>query len=71
MKEIAFFEMFCVKTYFEINSIQTIQFLFIKQFTLRHIGDAHINSMKHLFKLVYLKGKMYKSNPATIEDLKH
>ena len=65
------YEIFCVKTYFEINSIQTIKFLFIKQFTLRHIGDAHINSMKHLFKLVYLKGKMYQSNPATIEDLKH
>ena len=37
---------------------------------MRHIGDARMNSMKHLFKLVYLKGKMYQSNPATIEDLK-
>ena len=64
-------EIFCVKTYFEINSIQTIQFLFIKQFKLRHIGDALMNPMKHLFKLVDLKGKMYQSNPATIEYLKH
>ena len=62
-------EIFCFKIYFEINSIQTIQLLFIKQFKVRHIGDVHINSMKQS-KLVYLKGKIYQSNPGTIEDLK-